>query len=933
MELLKNLSTREVDILRSQFGESGVVASDFCSILRGVDPSRALKLEEYTNLFHDIDVRREGKVGWDRFSMHLINSSMIEKQTVRMSAIRKYVLESVFYNEIPNSVKRLYYYNDIDKIGKLIYRGRQSVVTLCEPDTMKTWKVTPALGSAPLCAQVISSTSSPNVLAVSCSDMSMSLWNMSTPVLKQTYYERLDESQTALTWSPSYSKLLVGSRSGVFSIWNCSDQSAPTIQVTDVLHSQGILDIAVVDNVCITASMDSFIKVTDLSRGQVTAKLKGHTHGVNHLSYCKEYSLLLSGGYERHPCAWMFHMNDRKPWPLIDKLHPHRDSIVGLQAVGSTPHVISTDRNGIVKVWDVRTLKCVQTQLVETPSTLLSVGAVPPALVDSMCCTCQDTNKIFVSGRTLSVLRYSTSTKPTRADDMCVSLLVYNKHSDEFLSGHQDTIKIWTLSGTIVRIFNNITTSDVTCACIDGTGRRFFVGTAAGFVCGFAWATGIQFKTFSETVGHEISQLSYVEGHSYSKIVVFSSEVWCIPDTPQSRAVNLKLLAKASMDYAQVTSSLVLRSGIVIGTSLGSIFMCDSDGAHFLGIASQLPRQQAIRCLTSISETPFVAFTGDCYVIHFSTSRSSSGDSPNKILTYRAINPKIHTSTNVKFDSGEQHPKLPFPGRCLMSGERLGLHPVGATLSDPDRKSFGDRLGVQSPPSVTTMYYSITSNELVTGTDHGWVVIYSMKKLLDFITSENINSKPQPVLDVTRMWLAHSEEISVMFGIESKGVIVTASFDFQILLWDRSGVCLASLQQDRTIAAQRLSTIKDEIAEIVSDVLAPEEDSEQNLAIPKSEVRKELLLPRESFPQLLSNNNSVPSIVVNVPSSVITDSKTPTQTSIKFPQSIVKHGVRTRSLKLSCFQQRPLPPNSPPSFGGRHRRPRFVNCLPNIPSK
>ncbi|KAJ9447323.1 Guanine nucleotide-binding protein subunit beta-like protein [Diplonema papillatum] len=565
LDLLKDASKAEVDTLRAGFGAKGLKVRPFVQLVLGIEDSPYRSEEDAVSLFNDVDARRDGVITWDQFSTFLIDYSMMRQRTTATDDITGYSLESIFYDEIPNSVKKLYYFSSIDKVGKLVSRGRQSVVKLCKPLNMAPWKVTASLGAPPLCAEVIPAGSGLGSLAVSCSDMSVSFWESNSALddaaLHQAHRKRLDESQVCLRWSDTFSRLLSGSRSGLLSIWaHTADE--PSVQNCDRLHSEAIMDIVLTENMALTASLDSTVKVIDVHRGKVRTEFKGHQQGVYLLAYCAEHSLLASAGYEYDPYIWMVHMAANKPCKLQDKRRPHRSALVGLEAIPDTPQLISADQSGMIKLWDIRTFRCVQTFVAEAPSMQLNQQPVAQTTLCSVCSS-PPHKRILLCGRTLSVFKYDSTAWPQYADDRVVCIVAYNPAEKSFLTSHGRCLKLWDSTGALAEVYREAADSEITACCVDPEGRRFFLGTAKGVVTGHGWATGKVFLRFTGHQGSEVLGLAYVAGSVVrgeklpgQLVTCGKKQVWVLSDAEDARPVLVKCFGKALED-----SDALLESG------------------------------------------------------------------------------------------------------------------------------------------------------------------------------------------------------------------------------------------------------------------------------------------------------------------------------------------------------------------------------------
>jgi len=78
--------------------------------------------------------------------------------------------------------------------------------------------------------------------------------------------------------------------------------------------------------------------------------------GVVSLAFNPDFILLFSGGFDHEICVWN---------PYIDspvyKVKAHAAPIVCINIIEHTPQLLSSDADGVVKVWDIRTFEMIQT--------------------------------------------------------------------------------------------------------------------------------------------------------------------------------------------------------------------------------------------------------------------------------------------------------------------------------------------------------------------------------------------------------------------------------------------------------------------------------------------------------------------------------------------------------------------------------------------
>ena len=123
------------------------------------------------------------------------------------------------------------------------------------------------------------------------------------------------------------------------------------------------------------------------------------------MTFNSEHILLFSAGFDHDICVWNPYIDN----PVF-KVQAHNAPIVIVYAIDNTPQLISSDSDGVIKIWDIRSFECVQTMNVQEnfEQHKFNLSYLLPLWSHK---------KLMVCGRQVLFFEYDKNMNPNLADD------------------------------------------------------------------------------------------------------------------------------------------------------------------------------------------------------------------------------------------------------------------------------------------------------------------------------------------------------------------------------------------------------------------------------------------------------------------------------------------------------------------------------------
>lgn len=192
---------------------------------------------------------------------------------------------------------------------------------------------------------------------------------------------------------------------------------------------------------------------------------------------------------------------------------PHSHALSKIIAVDGTPQVYTIDVAGVVKLFDIRSLKCIDSWRAFDPARvptdvandIRSSGSRDTfhlGDVGAACYTGTSHRSILFGAKHL--YQFNTEVRSAdaqRAHDMSEPLLAFAVGARFFVTATAATVRVWSVRrGTELSAFPMVrySAAPLSAMCLDSAGARIFTGHGDGLICAISADTGVLLRQFAK---------------------------------------------------------------------------------------------------------------------------------------------------------------------------------------------------------------------------------------------------------------------------------------------------------------------------------------------------------------------------------------------------------------------------------------------------
>lgn len=268
--------------------------------------------------------------------------------------------------------------------------------------------------------------------------------------------------------------------------------------------------------------MDHKLRLISLKEQSVIAIYQEHKTGVRKLSYCHLYnSCIASVGHESYIHVWSPEISLYKAH--LGKLEGHNSTVVDAQFCDQTPFLVSLDIKENVRIWDIRTLSCLQiitrnSQAVTPPEGLMLF----PYHKHKFCIYGKKvityTNEVDAAeenedkrGRVKVDKNARAHNKKKKEDENVCIAVEFNYYLLQIMVVSRKEIRFYDSSnGVLIKVFNDFLkkkeSNDICTFALDDRHRKFYIGDIFGNINLYNASSGVHIKTVLYT-GYSVNSV------------------------------------------------------------------------------------------------------------------------------------------------------------------------------------------------------------------------------------------------------------------------------------------------------------------------------------------------------------------------------------------------------------------------------------------
>lgn len=194
-----------------------------------------------------------------------------------------------------------------------------------------------------------------NVVLAGAEDGSTWMWDAKKGSLMTSFHGH-GGSVTCGGFTPDGTRVITASADASLKVWDPKTGACLLTLQRNPFHDEAInaLHISQDSTVTLTGAVDGTVRLANIQTGRLLGKLEGHTDSVETVGFSNTLPLCATGGLDNKLSIW-----DLNTLTLRGSAE-HPDSVIKLLWHPREPLVYTACADGAVRLWDARTMECIQ---------------------------------------------------------------------------------------------------------------------------------------------------------------------------------------------------------------------------------------------------------------------------------------------------------------------------------------------------------------------------------------------------------------------------------------------------------------------------------------------------------------------------------------------------------------------------------------------
>ena len=454
-------------------------------------------------------------------------------------------------------------------------------------------------------------------------------------------------SASSLLYGPVNDHLVMGCRLGqlrVVNIYQCigpvghsaqamqqhnvGGGAVPKVVWSEKLHSAAVTSIVFLSadqKQIATGSLDCSVVLVHLSHQYKYRKLKGHCSGISKMVYNPLFCYIISTGMaECEPFCWSVNVSHAKPLPLRDGKSSHVHPVSGIVNVDFSEFVLTIDLSGMVKMWSLSSLACIQT-----------IGAKEGRGAGgnwSVYAFNQPKQQLLLSSSMRVVmLAYGSvapNTDPHAATCEPIKAALFLNCKTRFVTATRRELKLWcALEGCVIA--SSTFDEELTAMCCRKTLRQsespkqltpdeadpdiIYLGTVSGKVLCYDFLRMRVLRKYQHPSGFPISFMERLQTEAnVNRVAVVSSEgaLQIVTDSFVELTMTGAALHREADDVTAVAVDTV-NSFLLVGSSTNRVSVYCTKTLQMVNVCQNKPSRARVTCVVPLRPHLFFASADD----------------------------------------------------------------------------------------------------------------------------------------------------------------------------------------------------------------------------------------------------------------------------------------------------------------------------------